>query len=174
VPEPPRMVRQHPQLGSKMSEAMRAVPARGGLTATALSRYSTSPMRTTVGRFARQEAVQRLMEAVEQVMRELAAMPKKAPPPTPSPLVIQLRQAAREARLPYWTIARASGVAITTVTRVLEGKVVPSLTTLEAIADHLGFSLHLKKVGSPKASRLTSPGNRADKSGGDPAGEPMT
>lgn len=78
-------------------------------------------------------------------------MPIRPPPASKSPIVRTLAAEAKRQELTPYALAQASGVSIPTITRTLGGKVSPTLATVEAVAEALGFRLSLEKRASSDA-----------------------
>ena len=72
-------------------------------------------------------------------------MPIRQAPTKVSPIAKALRAEAKRQDLTPYALAKATGLSITTVDRGLSGEVSPTLATVEAVAEALGFRLTLEK-----------------------------
>jgi DNA-binding phage protein len=72
-------------------------------------------------------------------------MPKRLPPKKISQAMATLAAAAEERGLTAYAIAKTCGLSIPAVQRALDGKVSPTLATVEAIAKALGMVVKVER-----------------------------
>lgn len=72
-------------------------------------------------------------------------MPKRLPPKKISQIMAALAAKAQERELTAYAIAKSCGLSIPAVQRALDGKVSPTLGTVEAIAKALGMVVKVEE-----------------------------
>lgn len=73
-------------------------------------------------------------------------MSKRLPPTKVSPVVQAMQDEAKRRKLTAYGLAKATGLRIQTMQRLLAGKGSPTLTTLEAVAAALELQLKVDRL----------------------------